>query len=57
MSQQQKRRRGHVVRDVAQMPLAAAPEWPKRLRFFSGIVTLAFAQLVELNRDRRGDFA
>src|SRR6266850_5628151 len=39
------------------MPIAATPDWSKVSRLFFWIIAFALAQLAELHRYRRGDFA
>src|SRR6185369_15297686 len=55
MVQQQERRCGHVLRDVAEAPLTTGPHWLKLRRLFLRIVTLARTEVFQLQRDGTGD--
>ena len=55
--QQENRHRGHVIGDVADMPLAAVPHWTKVRRFLARIVTFARTQLIEFDVDRSSEAA
>src|ERR1700754_1086485 len=52
---QQKCRGRHVVRDVAQPPFTATPQWSKVRRLLLRIVTLTRRKFAELQRHRRCD--
>src|SRR5688500_7116736 len=55
MLQQKKRDARHVLRDVAQLPLAATPHWSKVRTFLLRIVTFARTKLFKLQRHWRSD--
>src|SRR5437867_4059987 len=54
MLQKKKRRGGHVVRDVAEMPFAALPNWAEVRGLFSWVITFTRTQLIKLHSNRRG---